>query len=455
MCKTANLIFWLRVIIPLGLLCCVVSCANNTQEAEPKLLFEHLTSNARQLYLAQPDGTDLIKVTEFPLDYKWHWLSPDGTKLAIAILGQNMKIIDIPSGEVVSEIEDVGLAMWESIEWKESVAWAPNSKQLVFLRELPDNNGTQVILHDLEKNTSIPLTKDNAVYRSPSWSPDSEYVALTKMVSCGQPPWQCLPKEQMWNVITIDLATLHSQQVTFLQHFDFDGLWQKSLCNLLWSPDGANISFENDCDVYGLNLNKEVFVVDVKNMLHYKLTSFTQTTESVMSHYSTHWLPSGLFVGYSILPFEPLPPEGKEQKGYMFVHQDNLNKGENNGSMLIDSIFNRPYWSPNGQKVATWQGNEQIGYPTITFGDFINGNISEVDFPITLPPGDCTNREIYWSSNEQYIAYSTEKIIMGKDICDPDADYVITVVSLEDTTVTSIGELFRGFNRPIGWVTLP
>ncbi len=428
----------------------IVSCSAQNNKMEAWLLFRHQSSDVNQFYIVNPANGDSKLIAEFPLAYKWHWLSPDGNKLAVLGPSRTMTIIDVFSGNVMTSILNVGQTKFEEIAYYENVSWSPQSDKFAFLRTSSGGNGTDIFLYDINSQAITELTQNESIYRAISWSLDGKNFAFAGIDACGQSVRTCSIEDQIWNINLMEIDSLNHRRLSSNLDVQSNSIWQKALCNLSWSPDSKYISFINDCDAFWPPRFSEVFVTDIAQLETYQFTYFTHTSNAVIPRYSVQWLSSGedLFIAYAILPFDPPPTENIAKGGGMTIKKDDFNKLNNFQEIPFFESY-LVYWSSDIKNFATWKRSGLNTLPKLVFGKFENNQISPIKFPVQFPVSACYDNNVYWSLDNKYVAYATEE---RGQTCVHGLNRGIAIISLADGEVIDPSESLGGVNSPIGWL---
>jgi Tol biopolymer transport system component len=150
-------------------------------------------------------------------------LSPDGKKLAFAILKQNADLWKLPvspeTGRAAGEPQEVVATTREDSRG----AWSPDGKWIAFNS---DRSGEMNIwLHSLSDGSTRQLTKGPGGDFQPTWSPDGQWIVFFSSRS-GNP--------DIWKV---EVASGKLVQLTKVPSIDI---------NPFFSPDGRQIAFQSD-----------------------------------------------------------------------------------------------------------------------------------------------------------------------------------------------------------------
>ncbi len=435
------------------------------------ILFEHIKNDKIQIQGVTIDGSSPTMLFEFHRG-NLYWLSPNGQRIAILVRsskwglingvvysGRTLVIADMDSGQVIASLDDASQTVTEEIPADENVVWSPNSNSIAFLRNTTSDKSTDLWLYNIESNTTLQLTHDDALDKSPAWSPGGDRLAFVSIPICGNEFWFCPPPENVTNIVTIHQDGSDSEfvaQVPGENLVDDNSIYSRLLCNLLWSPDETFISFENDCGIYTLPYMKELFLV--RSDGSQAIQSFTQSVEYAgIRKYSVDWSKSGdkLMIAFSQLPF------GTDSMNYAPYGGVKVFES-NNFSTLIDIDLpslqqGAVSWSPDGTYLAWYQtSDDSIG--SVFVGSVDRDEIRLLDISAKLPYGACGGpthtapvQDVQWSQDGQYLAYTMATQQGSNDNCDPDNERDIAVVSVSDGKFTIVTDSLGGSNRLIGW----
>lgn len=398
----------------------------------------------------EADGSQRQLLASIPYNLSYYGLSPDGTKLAMGLRPRFLNIMEISSGEIIKTIPHAGVnELHEVAEKGNIVSWSPDGNRFVFLREKSALEGIELVLYDMLTDTQLVLTADEALYRSPVWSPDGKKIAVASMPSCGILPWQCPPENNNWDIVVFDLDKQSSQKLTYFDDIAgrFQDIWSKSLCNLQWSPKGDYILFENSCSQFGFNEGKEIFVVSAKGEDVIQLTNFDYDDSRYIVHYTAKWLApdNQLFVGYSIIP---IPPSSglTAQYGYDIYQDNNFHEAHSAVLSRDDTIF-YPQWTTFAQQFVSTQEHKDSGCRQLFWSEFINSEFTAItkdEWPLLAIYSD-----VLRSPNGNFLAYLTT----GNE-CEINNGIkpriVLIDLSSEQIAVLDIGEL-QGDMALIDW----
>ena len=256
----------------------LLTSASPAQNADTQIAFvstRHDKRNA-EIYLMNPDGKRVRRLTEHPqFDATPAW-SPDGQKIAF------MSFRDQPGDIYVMNPDGSNpINLTQSPEIKEaSPSWSPDGKQITYKSwGIFNANGFfQSDIWVMEADGANPrnLTNHDASDANPDWSPDGRQIAFT---SERNSDWEFDIWGGNWEVyvMTPDGANL----VNLTKHPAKDLAPD-------WSPDGKQIAFTSNREG-----NREVYVMNADGTNPINLTNHPARDSSPA------WSPDGMRIAFS------------------------------------------------------------------------------------------------------------------------------------------------------------
>jgi Tol biopolymer transport system component len=455
----------------------VVACEQKPEQY--LLLFEQRTEDMYEIYTVQPDGSELTKRLEFELG-KPQWLSPDGRHIALfdsepgaglmvpGSVNGSLTIVDMASGGIIEQIEEVGETQTEHLPISDEVIWSPRGDKLFFIRDSANVEGTDIWLYDLNAKRLSQLTADNSLKWAPTWSPDEKQIAFVRREVCGQSVRDCPPEERFWDLVIMDDDGSNQRIITNFQDSELflSEIAQSTLlCDLSWSPDGQYIVMRNQvCGWYpGLKYGGLAFLVKTDGSYVQRLTDFieeVETDDALLSPekitiYTFDWFNSNnnLFIGYTTTLIGP-PPTSFQ--GFLIVDTNDFSYVSFRETFATAGAF--ATWSPDKEyvigSVEEFDESASVRQLEIILASW-DGNQGAV-LPITsqLPRGSYNERKLFWSPDSQYVAYAMTESQRDDFMTETnETERGIAVVSLPDEQVTNVIESLPGNSRPIGWIS--
>ncbi len=172
------------------------------------------------LYIANPDGSQAVKLTQ---DGRGSYLpawSPDGRQ--IAFLSQAPSSGHFGEVAVINADGSGETRLTDNGGWNYGVSWSPDGQRLVFGSR---QSGTWQLYTTAADGTDQRLLDTGGGGNAPAWSPDGRRIAFTSDRT-GQD-----------HIYVVAVSDAHVQRLTSGEsHND----------NAVWSPDGLQIAFTSD-----------------------------------------------------------------------------------------------------------------------------------------------------------------------------------------------------------------
>ncbi len=235
-------------LVSLAAMLTLTGCSGiGNMQSAGRLAFERKENDNSDVYVMNPDGTALTRLTDDPgWDGTPAW-SPDGTQIAFASerLGSPVIMLMNADGSNQRALTDPTYASLMP-------AWSPNGTQIAFAStqsyEIPQQGGRQQIDagfeiwvmnadgSNLQRITGDP--ESESLY--PAWSPDGKQVAFQE--------------------VTDKIRIMLQEPVDGVQATNVSDAVEGRHFTPAWSPDGRQIAFMNQLDNVA-----DIWLLDVKS----------------------------------------------------------------------------------------------------------------------------------------------------------------------------------------------
>jgi Tol biopolymer transport system component len=274
-----------------------------------KILFSSSISGIEQLYMMDPDGTNIKQITSGEYSHSSGRWSLDATQI-VAKTDENYTTA---GSHIVTMNSDGSNRKLLPVLAGDDVCWSPDGNKIAFSfmpsAELYDRSSYIFIVDsdgtDLMQLTNQLGTKDNA----PTWSHDGNTIYFSSNREDITKPYS--------NIYKINIHSLQNEQITFINN---SIIWGCAL-----SKDGEKIAFNADGEIVimkndGADIQQITFNLETRSYVLVHPCWSSDGNELIMSAYSTDGL----------------------AKNYIYIV--NID-GSNLKKMLDDPTANSPDWS--------------------------------------------------------------------------------------------------------------
>jgi Tol biopolymer transport system component len=231
------------------------------------------------IFSINPDGTDLLRLTDDPLDDAQSDWSPDGRDIVYRIRKPETPTVNFEVARMTASGEDhQRLTFTPQGQASSQPSWFPDKSAILFRWSAPRvSNIWQMGTFGEDPVLRYDPTPGHQWY--PSLSPDMSKVLFATTTS---PTGDTDRAIQTLNVNGSGLTTL----------FDVVGAFDSAPA---WSPDGKRIAFESNANRDGANpeLDEEIWVMDADG------TNPIQLTHNSLHDEGPAWSPDGTRLAYS------------------------------------------------------------------------------------------------------------------------------------------------------------
>lgn len=181
---------------------------------ENKVVFVGNQDGLYDMYIANADGTEAVRLTNDDAIEQHPDLSPDGSRIAYTY---NWQIWTMDSdGSNPVQLTDTG-------ENSEPV-WSPDGEQIAFKSTREGDTEIYIMNNDGSEQVNLTNTPEY-IDEAPSWSPDGEKIAFNSI------------RDAVADIFVIDVETGETSQIT---QNDVNNRYPS------WSPDGSEFVLESE-----------------------------------------------------------------------------------------------------------------------------------------------------------------------------------------------------------------
>jgi Tol biopolymer transport system component len=288
----------ITLVLCCGLILCWIAMGVPVAAGDgSKIAFSSNRDGNHELYTMDPDGTNLVRLTDNAGDDESPDWSPDGSRIAfVSFRESNVDIYAMdPDGTDL-------VRLTTHAQGDNNPAWSPDGSKIAF-DSFRDGN-YEIYTMNADGTAQVRLTTDPEVDRFPAWSPDGSKIAFSSK------------RDGDWEIYIMDADGSNQARLT-----DNAAMvdWRPD-----WSPDGSKIAFCSDRDG-----NYEIYTMDTDG------SNQTRITTNGADDDNPDWSPDG-----TRLVFESLRDLDKE---IYTMDADGSNQTRITSSTARDW---HPAWSP-------------------------------------------------------------------------------------------------------------
>jgi len=180
-----------------------------------QIVFASSRDGNNEIYVMNPDGTDVVRLTEDSADDSDPSWSPDNQQIAFVSdrTGNREIYVMKADGRDVTRLTDHPAL--DSVP-----AWSRDGRHIAFVSDRDGNN--EIYIMNADGTNQRNLTKNPALDISPAWSPDGQQIAFASY------------RYDSLEICAVNIDGSNFRRLTNTPDFD----WGPS-----WSPDGQRIAF--------------------------------------------------------------------------------------------------------------------------------------------------------------------------------------------------------------------
>ncbi len=274
----------------------------------------HVPRNPLQIYKMDLTKESVTALTsggdEESIPLAWH---PDGQKILFVtqylfdqeILGSDIFVMDNDGENIIN--------LTQSPEMEISASWSPDGGQIVFDREVGEDESA-IFIMEADGQNPQRITFQPGRNSAPSWSPDGNKIAFLSS------------RNRVPRIYTMDTNGQNVQQIAHNQRV-FDG-------PPIWSPDGKWLAVMSGDNQGGWGL----YVTDPQGHNENLIVHWTHPSPSVLTWDRPAWSPDSQHLIYVV--------EEQNSEGLMKIRIDGDMPTQLKTGELVNWLS--PVWSPGG-----------------------------------------------------------------------------------------------------------
>ncbi len=207
-----------------------------------------------EIYVMNPDGTNLVNLTNSPQQDNYPSWSPDGTMIAFTTTRDVSHEIYVMNADGTNQVNLTNNTVFDS-----RPSWSPDGTKITF--ESERDGDYEIYVMNADGTNPVNLTNNPANENDPSWSPDGMKIAFRSF------------RDGDDEIFVMNSDGANPVNLTNNTVNDLDPSW---------SPDGTKIAFRSERDG-----NAEIYVMNADG------TNQVNLTNNSANDYNPSWSPDG------------------------------------------------------------------------------------------------------------------------------------------------------------------
>lgn len=213
---------------------------HNENKLSGRIAFVAITSGNWDLWTMNADGTDLVQLTDTPIDERYPTWSPDGKKLVYSTSDGKLWSINRDGTDPKTFSLRFG-SNDQKVRNNSQPSWSPDGKRIAFTCFIVRMDDSNIWVMNAEGGELVELVSQKEIQVNPTWSPDGKEIIYSSTIY--GPSVKII--QDLW-ITRSDGQNTRRVLVNDAANIQAD-----------WSPDGKKIAFTSD-----KTGNTEIWVMD-------------------------------------------------------------------------------------------------------------------------------------------------------------------------------------------------
>jgi len=241
-------------LIGVVVLALLVAGCGDSKQGDGRILFVSDRDGDFEVFVMNPDGTDMHQLTDNEdMDLTPDW-SPDGSR--IVFISDRGATGDHSSIFVMNDDGTQQSQITDNDRWQFSPRWSPDGERFVYAQR--DDEDADLRVAKIDGTEVQQLTRSDTWDQNPTWSPDGDRIAFVASFRDTQPSCTTVMIIDVEDGVFADMQKLTDQ----------NGCQNQG--TPAWSPDGLQIAFTD-----GLDAHPDIWVISPDGTGAKNLTSNT------------------------------------------------------------------------------------------------------------------------------------------------------------------------------------